>query len=143
MSGDYGTGSRRASQVGMADLKEEDESEVGELHAGQQSGARQQVYSTGRLSADRVQDFDDRALTPRGSPRPAVGVGAGSAVRKLTGPRDMPGASGAAGGRGSPVVGSGGRNRDSIGARTMPADVVPTGPLRGTVRRKPVTAGYR
>ena len=133
MSGDYGTGSRRASQVGMADVKEEDESEVGEM-------ARQQVYPTyptGRLSAERVQDFDDRTLTPRASPRPAVG--AVNSGRKLTGPRDMPGG---AGGRASPVVG-GGRNRDSPRAMAMPADVVPSGPLRGTVRRKPVTAGYR
>jgi len=130
MSGDYGTGSRRASQVGMADVKEEDESEVGEM-------ARQPTYPTGRLSAERVQDFDDRTLTPRASPRPAVG--AGSAMRKLTGPRDMPGG---AGGRASPVVGAG-RNRDSPRAMAMPADVVPNGPLRGTVRRKPVTAGYR
>jgi len=128
-SGDYGGGggSRRASQVGMANVKEEDESELGEI-------ARQQMYPTDRLSAERVQDFDDRTLTPRASPRPAVG--AGSATRKLTGPRDMPG------GRASPVVG-GGRNRDSPRAMVMTADVVPSGPLRGTVRRKPVTAGYR
>jgi len=90
------------------------------------------------LSADRAQDFDDRTLTPRASPRPAIG--AVNSGRKLTGPRDMPGAG--IGGRGSPVV-SGGRNRDSPRAMAMTADVVPSGPLRGTVRRKPVTAGYR
>jgi hypothetical protein len=120
MSGDHG--SRRASQVGMADVKEEEEDDYAALLNQQQ---RLQPVQPKML------DTEERMKTPRLSPRPAIG-GADVSMRKLTGPREMPGMGSP---RGSPRLQMSG---PSMGGARTPASVVPTTGLRGTLTRKPV-----
>lgn len=126
-------GDRRTSAAGMADVQEEEEGNESSEWERQQRHDQQQRLQHQQQLQTRHNEDPNRSLTstPKMSPRPALravaAVEPGGPVRKLTGPREMPGSPASSGG--SPRVAQVTR---LAGVREA------NGPLRGTVRRKPV-----
>jgi len=123
-------GDRRASAAGMADVQEEEEgNESSEWERQQWHDQQQKLQQHQHQLQTRPNEDPNRSLTstPKISPRPALrAVAEPGGIRKLTGPREMPGSPASSGS--SPKVAT----TRLAGARE--ANV----PLRGTVRRKPV-----
>jgi len=107
-------------------------------------------YSIAETEEEHADD-DDRAVTPRLEPRPAIGAAAavvmGESPRKLTGPREMPrsgsgsGAGGGVGGGGMQGVG-GPREMGAKSVGFVNGGGAAGGLLQGTVRRKPMPGRF-
>jgi len=109
-------------------------------------------YSIAETEEEHADD-DDRAVTPRLEPRPAIGAAAvvmGESPRKLTGPREMPrsgsgsGSGAGGGGGGLGMQGVGGPREMGVKSVGFVNGGGPGGgpPLQGTVRRKPMPGRF-